>query len=426
MARQGARTTTRKRKADVLVIRDILIDDLTGLLADDTFRGETMLLRPIPRPRIEPPDTWEPRPFTDVDTTHMMEVLIEMKFDRGVTPANVNAAVNAEGARNHFSSARRWLLERPRWDGVVRLDRFYTEICGAREAEEGDDEDTVFRSVRYFAAIGRCTWISIVARIMLPGCQVDTVPVLEGLEGISKTKLLRMMAGKEEWFSDSFPSDLREKDAMQHLPGTSIIELAELEQLRSTKSFGAIKNFLTRKVDKYRRSYGRRDIVQPRQNIFIGTTNDSDYLPDVGGTRRFWPVKCGNAIDLTKLAEWKDQLYAEALVAYAKGEQWHLSQDLEEIAKDVRGSREVEDLWEVPIGVMIERIEREAKVSGEQFVAVTVNEAIMAVDASLVTSERRGAEMRAAKILRKQGFTKQSVRLKNGEIVKKWRKRLTT
>src|SRR5262245_9820918 len=317
----GARSRTRSREipANELELAAVLRDNVElgegRMFATDTFSGETMLMLRIPRPGVEPPDVpWVPRPTTDVDITHLMEWLLANDYVK-VVRERVNHAVDAEGQRNAFSSARQWLLGLPAWDGIVRLDHFFDEVCGAAEAGEGDSEDAVYRSARYLAAIGRCLFISIVARIMQPGCQVDTTPVLEGIEGTNKTKLLRTLAIRREWFSDSFPINLSDKDAMQHLPGTLIVELSEMDQPRSTRTWGAIKNFLTRENDRYRRSYGRRMITQPRQQVFIGTTNEHDYLPEMAGARRFWPLRCGR-IDIDKAKAWLEQLYAEALAAY--------------------------------------------------------------------------------------------------------------
>jgi hypothetical protein len=73
-----------------------------------------------------------------------------------------------------------------------------------------------------------------------------------------------------------------------------------------------VKAFITRKVDRFRPSYGRRVIEVPRQSVFIGSTNSDAYLKDETGGRRFWPIRCGN-IDLKAIERDRPQLWAEAL-----------------------------------------------------------------------------------------------------------------
>jgi predicted P-loop ATPase len=170
----------------------------------------------------------------------------------------------------------------------------------------------------YHREIGRRFAIAMVARIMEPGCQCDYMLVLEGPQGELKSQFCRALAGAE-YFSDHVP-DLRGDQVRMsmHFRGKWLVEFSDLAAFRGAE-VELLKATITRRVEIYTPKYGRKERHEPRQCLFIGTTNVDDWIRDETGGRRFWPVKVA-AIDLEWLKDYRDQLFAEAVAAYDAGE----------------------------------------------------------------------------------------------------------
>jgi predicted P-loop ATPase len=166
----------------------------------------------------------------------------------------------------------------------------------------------------YHREIGRRFAIAMVARIMEPGCQCDYMLVLEGPQGELKSQFCRALAGAE-YFSDHVP-DLRGDQVRMsmHFRGKWLVEFSDLAAFRGAE-VELLKATITRRVEIYTPKYGRKERHEPRQCLFIGTTNVDDWIRDETGGRRFWPVKVVS-IDLEWLKEYRDQLFAEAVAAY--------------------------------------------------------------------------------------------------------------
>ena len=387
MARQSGRGDLDELKLRKHLHEEAVVKDIVRF---DTFSGKPVLQRPVPRPLMQVPNHFEPRPWADTDTTALIEHLIAVKFKK-VKRTIVDHCVILQASSSSYSTAVQRFEGLPLYDGEDHRDVFLIEACGL--------EDTP-----YHRAVSRCFINSIVARVFEPGCKVDTMLVLEGPQGEGKSRLLRILALDANWFSDSLPHNLSSKDAKQHLLGKLIIEMSEIAQMdRSTNE--ALKSFLSAQDDKFRPPYGRHEVTWLRQCVFVGTTNDDQYLKDITGNRRYWPITC-QKIDLDYARRNIEQAYAEAVAEFhlrRRRFRWWLENGENIHAEIEQAKRLHADPWEEIARAKLAERERTAAANGQHDFDVVVSEILFDWFSVAVKDQDGKVLDRTAKLLKSLG-----------------------
>jgi len=286
------------------------------------------------------------------------------------------------------------------WDGTERLDSWLVRHAGAEDSP-------------YVRTVGRKFLIAMVARVMKPGCKQDHTLVLSGRQGQNKSTACRVLAGAE-YFSDTLPSIRGDKtDAIRHLQGKWLVELAELAPSRKSESED-LKAFLSGAVDRVRLPYAKFDEAFPRQCVFVGTTNEDQFLRDATGGRRFWPVTVTRVIDVEALAGERDQLFAEAVAAFKAGEPWWLDRDFEaEHAAPIQAAAYVSDSWAEDVSRWLEETVDDFGGETAPRAEVTVSE-VLSGALGIPPGRHSGADQtRAGNVLKQLGWTKHRTKRRN-------------
>lgn len=347
-----------------------------GVIGFDEFSQRVVKRRRAPFELAStalPSDDW-----TDVDDTRAAVWIAQ--HERFVpSSAAVAEAVNVVARANAFHPVVDWLRSL-RWDGVERLDHWMVDLLRVA--------DTTYarRVSRYFL-------IGMVMRVLQPGVKFDYCLVLEGRQGRRKSTALRILGG--EWFSD-IELDLANKDSMSNIRGKWLHEFGEMGSIARTEATRQ-KSFLSRQVDEFRPSYGRREIRCPRQSAFAGTTNEWAWNKDPTGGRRFWPVEVLDEIDTDGLAAMREQLFAEAYQAALAGERyWPDSEEQRTLFDDEQLAREAPEAYAEILGAWLADVD----FVGSTF---TLSDAIMSglkIEAKSIT---RDVQTRVGIVLGKLG-----------------------
>lgn len=317
-------------KGKVLPTRDnvIIIMEhdplLKGAIAYNEIERLEYLCRSLPWHKLK--NKKIPEPLREVDWAglrHYLEKTYEI-----IAVKTIEDAVHIVADRRSYHPVRDY-LDGLIWDGTPRVDTLLINYLGAEDSA-------------YVRAVTRKTLAAAVRRIFTPGCKFDYMLTLRGPQGCRKSSLARKLG--MHWYSDSISSTQPGKDAYEQLNGVWIAEMGELTAMKKAES-EAVKLFISKQTDRYRAAYARTVEDHPRQNIFIGTTNDREFIRDQTGGRRFWVVEVQGSKDIEEslTQDIVDQVWAEAVELSESGEKLYLPDDLELIAAQIQEDYQAQD-----------------------------------------------------------------------------------
>ena len=290
---------------------------LKGLFALNKFDIREIATRDMPWRKITPGADFL-KDSDDSALRHYLEKRYSFRNRQAVQDA---LAINIE--QNAFHPVKDYLSSLS-WDGKPRVDSLLIDYMGA------DNND-------YTRQVIRKVMVAAVKRIFRPGSKFDYVLTLVGPQGAGKSTFVQKIG--MSWYSDSFGT-IQGKEAYDSIQGVWIMEMGELAGLRKAE-METIKHFISKCDDRYRVAYAKRTESFPRQCIFIGTTNNREFLNDPTGNRRFWPVDV--AVKDSALSVWNDltqaeidQIWAEAVMLFRSGESVFLDKEIEQQAIDVQ------------------------------------------------------------------------------------------
>lgn len=287
---------------------------LSGCLGFNELTGAPSTLVPWP---------WRsaPGPLADSDDLRLGDWLCTEYKLKTASRAALAEAIDTVADGRRFHPIRDWLRSLE-WDGKPRLEKWLIHVLGMNPDAMG------YQHLRFLQLMGKYLLMGLVARVMEPGCKFDYSPVLEGVPGVGKSTFVKELVGAD-FFSDTHFDIGNGKDGMEQLEGLWAYELSELTAFKRADS-EQIKQFFSSTVDRFRGAYGKFVQPHPRQCVIFCTTNKRQYLYDLTGNRRFWPVWIESPILIEWLRKWRAQLFAEAFAAFNAGERFFPTREEEQ------------------------------------------------------------------------------------------------
>ena len=203
--------------------------------------------------------------LTDTDICYFMYYL---EKNYGLTSEkNIQKAIRLTADQNRYHPVRDYLNSLC-WDGKERISHALSHFLGAEESG-------------YCREALRLFMLGAIRRVFEPGCKFEVMLCLVGGQGAGKSTFFRLLAAKDDWFTDDLKK-LDDDNVYRKLQGHWIIEMSEMLATANAKSIEEIKSFLSRSKEVYKVPYDTHPADRMRQCVFGGTSNTIDFLPQIG------------------------------------------------------------------------------------------------------------------------------------------------
>lgn len=256
---------------------------------------------------------WWEKTASALNDTDVCYFMYYLEKEYGITSEkNIQKAIRLTADQNRYHPVRDYLTSLC-WDGKERIRYALPHFLGAENSEY------TFEALRLFM-------LGAVSRVFVPGCKFEVMLCLVGGQGAGKSTFFRLLAVKDEWFSDDLKK-LDDDNVYRKMQGHWIIEMSEMLATANAKSIEEIKSFLSRPKEVYKIPYETHPADRMRQCVFGGTSNTIDFLPlDRTGNRRFLPVMVEPDKAAVHILEdeaasraYMEQMWAEAMCIYRSG-----------------------------------------------------------------------------------------------------------
>lgn len=295
---------------------------LKGAICKNQMTGRIDIVKPVP---------WKRNGVVINDTD---EFQIHWYFEKNYqifNERNINKSIRIIAGENQYHPVKQ-KLESLKWDGVERINTLLTKFLGVEDS-------------KYAHEVMHILMQALIHRVYVPGCKFEIMVCLVGGQGAGKSTFFRFLAINDDWFSDDLKR-LDDEKVFRKLQGHWLIEMSEMLATATARSIEDIKSFLSRQKDSYKIPYETHPEDRARQCVFVGTSNNLNFLPlDRSGNRRFAPVKVNpERVDKHILEDEEEsreyilQAWAEAMEEYKNSEKHTLkfTKETEEYLKDLQ------------------------------------------------------------------------------------------